>query len=171
MQLADALLDAAQAEAARPLRRIEPDTVVGDRHSEAVGLTADGHRDVRRARVADAVGERFLHGAVDAGAVLFRQEIEVAVDGELDRHAKAPAEVAHVPFERGLEAEVVEHARPQAEREIADRADHVVYELPALGDGTGDAVGPGPTSREAPGEPSTKPQGSVGARRSDDRRR
>ena len=77
--------------------------------------------------------------AVDARAVLLGQEIEVAVDGELHRHAEAAAEVAHVPLERGLQAEVVEHARPQAEREIAHRADHVVDELPALGDRAGDA--------------------------------
>ena len=48
--------------------------------------------------------------------------------------AVAGGEVPHVPFERRLQAEVVEHARPQAEREIADRAEHVVDELLALGD-------------------------------------
>ena len=61
--------------------------------------------------------------------MLIGQEIEVAVDRELDRDAEATAEVAHVPLERGLEAEVIEHARPEAEREVADGADHVVDEL------------------------------------------
>ena len=142
MQVAHALFNAAQAEAPYPLRRVEPDAVVGDGDGEAVGEAADRHRDARRARVAHAVGERLLDRAVDAGAMLLGQEIEVAVDGELDRHAEAPAEVAHVPLERGLEAEVIEHARPEAECEVADGADHVVHELPAFGDGSGDPVVP-----------------------------
>ena len=93
----------------------------------------DAHVERGRAGMANAVGQRFLHGAVDAGAMLVGQGVEIAVDVEIDRHAVAAGEVAHVPLERGLQPEVVEHARPQTEREIADRAHHVVDELAALG--------------------------------------
>ena len=98
--------------------------------------------------------------------MLFRQEIEVAVDRELDGDAEAAAEVSHVPFEGGLQTEVIEHARAQAEREITNRADHVVYELPALGDGTSHAVVAGSDfARSAAGaSPRRSRKGSVGAK-------
>ena len=44
-------------------------------------------------------------------------------------------EIARVPFERGLDAPVVEHARPQPEREVANKPNHGVDEVPPLGDG------------------------------------
>ena len=79
-ELADAFLDAAQPEPGLVPRDIEPDAVVHDRDVEA--SASAGHRDADAGggRVPDAVGQRFLDDAVDAGAMLVGQLVEVAVD-------------------------------------------------------------------------------------------
>ncbi len=120
--------------------RIQPDAVVDDQHAQLTVPGADVDADGPRLRVPHAVGHRLLDDAVDAGAVLVRQRVEVAVDLELDVDRVAAREVADVPFERGLQAEVVEHAGPQAEREVADGAEHVVDERLALGEPGADAA-------------------------------
>ena len=88
VQLADALFDAAQSKAAGALRRIEADAVVGNGHGRlsARRLTETAMWDARA--VANAVGQRLLHRAVDARAMLLRQVVEIAVDGQFHGHAK-----------------------------------------------------------------------------------
>ena len=54
---------------------------------------------------------------------------------QLDVHAVAAREVADVPLERRLQPEVVEHAGPEAERQVADGAEHAVDQPSAFGDG------------------------------------
>lgn len=100
-----------------PFLWIESDSVVRDQHLEVIGCAAYPHVHARRRGVADAIGERFLHRPVDTRAVGIRKVVEVAVDVELRRHVIASGEVPHVPFERRLQPEVVEHARPKSERE------------------------------------------------------
>ena len=89
--------------------------------------------------MADAVGQRFLHRAIDARPMTLGQALEVALHVQLDVDAVAMLDVADVPFERRLQPEVVEHAGPQAEREVTNRAKHLVDEPPSLGDGGADA--------------------------------
>ena len=96
-----------------------------------------------RVRMTDAVGQRFLDDAIDAGAMLVAQRFERARHRQFDRYVGPAREVTRQPFERGLEAEVVEHARPQAERQVADGVDHVVHELPAFTDCRARARGSG----------------------------
>ena len=44
------------------------------------------------------------------------------------------------PFQRGLQAEVIQHAGPKAERQIANGPEHVVNQSLALGDDGSDLV-------------------------------
>ena len=84
--------------------------------------------------MADAVRERLLDRAVDAGAMAIGEGVEVAVHQELDVEAAAARDVPDVPFQRGAQAEIVEHAGAKPEREIANRAKHPVHEALGLGD-------------------------------------
>ena len=129
MQFLDTLLDAAQAEARARAPRIEPDAIVAHGYVDVIRVAADADRNRPRVRVPHAVGQRFLDRAIDAGQELIGQRVEVAEDVEPDVDAVALREVTHVPFEGGLQAEIVEHAGAKAEREIADGTEHLIDEL------------------------------------------
>src|SRR3954469_11958 len=88
----------------------------------------------------DTVGQRFLDGPVDAGAVWIRQGVEITGHADVDIDPVTPREIANVPLERRLQAEIVEHAGAQPEREMADGADHAVDQAAAFGDGGADAM-------------------------------
>ena len=93
-------------------------------------------------RVPDAVRQRFLNHSIDACLIPIRQRVDLPLDIQLDVHAEPARHIAYVPFERGAEAKVVEHAGPESERQVAHRAEHLVHELFGLGDGrTQPAVG------------------------------
>jgi len=120
--------------ASRP-RRVQSHPIVDDQHTQLTIARADVDPNRLGLRVPDAVRHRLLNDAIDAGAMLVGQRCEVAVHPKLRADRIAAREVADVPFQRGLQPEVVEHARTEAEREIANRAHHVVHEVAALGDG------------------------------------
>ena len=127
VELLHALLDAAQPEAVAAPRRRQADAVVGHRHVEPIAGRPCGDADVdpRRARVPDAVGQRLLDGPIDTEPVRVRELVQASGDIELDVQAVARGEVAHVPLERRLETEIVEHARSQPEREVAHGAEQL----------------------------------------------
>ncbi len=132
MKFLDALFNATKTEAVAAPRRIQADAIVGNRHVQPIVLAGDAHLDGPCRGVPDAIGERLLNRPIHACSISVRQGIEIAVHGELDVHAVAAGEVAHVPFKRRLQAEVVQHARPETKCEIPDRAKHLVHQLPAF---------------------------------------
>src|SRR6476620_7433206 len=98
-------------------------------------MAADAHRDRPRLCVPDAIRERFLNGPIDARSMAIGYRLEVPFDDQLDVHSRPLHEIADVPLEGRLEAEVVEHAWTKTEREIAYRPAHLIHECPAFGDG------------------------------------
>ena len=121
MKLTDALLDPEKADAAR-LCGIESDAVVDDGQMNRVLLVSQHDLDPRRPGVPRAVRERLLHHTIHARAVLIGKRAELSDHGQLHRGAETTAEIAGEPFQRRLQAEVVEHARAQAHCQVADRS-------------------------------------------------
>src|SRR5215203_6786096 len=119
-QLADPLFDPAKAQPDSLSLGRDPSAIVAHRHIEPVIASRDGHADRSGRGVPDTIRQRFLDDAVDAGAVLVRKWGEIPGDVQLHGNAVAAIEVADVPFECGLKAEVIEHAGAEPEGEIAD---------------------------------------------------
>src|SRR5688500_11486016 len=117
MELPYALLEAAEAEAAAWRPRVEADAVVDDRDLEPIGVSGNPELDVCRSRMPGAVRERLLDDTIDAGTVLVRQSLEIALDREVDAQPRPACEVADVPFQGCLQAEIIQHARPQSQSE------------------------------------------------------
>ena len=82
----------------------------------------------------DAVGQRLLDHSIHAGLIPIRQRVDAALDIQLHVDAEPASHITYMPFERGAEAKVVEHAGPESERQIAHCAEHLVHELFGLGD-------------------------------------
>ena len=114
-------------------RWVEAAAIVLNGQTQSGGVLAHGHLDVVRAGVLDAVVERFLGDAVDAGLVVFRKVFgnRGGVDGDPD--AAALRDFAGLPLEGGREAEVVEHGGAKQQRHIADHADGGFKQLLDLG--------------------------------------
>jgi hypothetical protein len=142
VKLSDALLNAAETQSVARTSGIESDPVITDRNPEFI--IASDHSDGNRLRVGvpDAIGQRFLNRPVHARSMAIGKAVEFSFYRQFDVRTVTTREVAYVPFERGLETEVVQHTRSKAEREIAYRPKHAVNELLALGHrGTGVAIG------------------------------
>ena len=112
---------------------VEAVAIVFNGQTQSGGVLAHGHLDVVRAGVLDAVVQRFLDDAVDAGLVVFGKVFgnRGGVDGDPD--AAAFRDFAGLPLEGGREAEVVEHGGAQQQRHIADHADGGFNQLLDLG--------------------------------------
>src|SRR5262245_50313807 len=151
MELFDAFLDAPQTQTIGTSRGIETDPIVGHRYVEPILVADDAHSDRPRLRVPDAIGEPLLDGSIDTGPVAVGERIDIAIDRQVDVGVVPVGEVAHVPFQRGSQAEVIQHARTQAERQIADGAEHAVNQFLALGHRRADAgVGRRPLTLDSP---------------------
>jgi hypothetical protein len=129
----DALLESPEAQAIAPQCKIKSDPVVGHRDSQSVVMAGHVHFDRVRLGVPDAIGQRFLYGSIDTRLVPIRQSVELSAHVQLDVHSVPPRDVAHVPFQRGPQAKVIEHAGPKTQCEIADGAEHLVDQQFAFG--------------------------------------
>ena len=129
-----ALFYASQAKTAAAPRRIEPDAVVADGDRQPIVIPGHAHADRARVRVSHAIGQRLLDRAKHAGPIAIGQGLQVAARVEIHVDAVPVTHVANEPFEGGLEAEIVEHARAKPEGEIAHRPEHLIDQPAALGD-------------------------------------
>ena len=116
---------------------VDADSVVGNGEQKIVGLPENLYVDAPARRMLHAVRQRFLDGAIDARPMLIGQTVELAFHGEVDLQPIPPREIANVPFEGGLQPQIVEHARSQPERQVPYRAHHIVDELAPRRDGVG----------------------------------
>src|SRR5262249_46229804 len=133
--------NATETQSGPPTSGIESDPVITDRNPEFVIASDHIDGDSLCIGVPDAIGQRFLNCPVHARSMAIGKAVEFSFYRQIDVRTVTTREVAHVPFERGLETEVVQHTRPKAEREIAYRPKHAVNELLALGHrGTGVAT-------------------------------
>ncbi len=121
------------------LMRIEPATIVADAHPQVIAVGGDPYLNMFGASVADAIRRCLLDDAVHARAMFVRQSIEVAFGLEIYVDRVAAHTIAGMPFERRLQAEVIEHAGAQSERQVADGPEHVVDERAAFGNHRRDA--------------------------------
>src|SRR5262249_38493744 len=118
-ELRDALLHAEQAESARASCTKTLSVVLDDeRHTTDALFQRDPHAPP--ARVARAVAKRFLRNSKNAGAVRVGQVARGIFSADFDRESRAVADFTCLPFERGDEAEIIEHRRPQREGDAAD---------------------------------------------------
>jgi len=142
MKLPDPLLNATETQSVAPTSGIESDPVITDRNPEFVIESDHIDGDRLRVGVPDAIGQRFLNCPIHARSMAIGKALEFSFYRQLDVRTVTTREVAHVPFQCGLETEVVQHTRSKAERKIAYRPQNAVTELLALGHrGTGVAIG------------------------------
>jgi hypothetical protein len=93
------------------------------------GVRSDADVNGLRIRMPYRIGQRFLNHPIETRAVLVWQSIEVALDPEIDRDRVPPSKVPNEPFERGLQAEVIQHAGTQAQREVPNGPKHAICAL------------------------------------------
>src|SRR3954468_3494027 len=89
----------------------EPAAAVLDLELHAIVHLPEPHEGLGRSRVATHVGERLLHDAIDVNRRLGRDQANRAALLEPCVDAVLSPELLHVPRERLLQAEVVEHDR------------------------------------------------------------
>jgi len=118
VELLHSLYDAAKAEAISFSSRVEPDSVVDDRDGETICLGADRDFYGMGICMTDRIGQCLLHRAVHARAICVGQSLEIALHLELHVESVPSGDVPRVPFERRLQAQVVQHARSESEREV-----------------------------------------------------
>ena len=99
---------------------VEAPPVVGDGERDLVRVAPQLDLDCARFAVADRVGDCFLGHAVEAVSTGSGSRVSSVVRREGDLHAAALLEVVGESFERGDEAEVVEHGGAEIDRELAD---------------------------------------------------
>ena len=75
--------------------------------------------------MSDDVGERFLRDAEDRDGDVDWHTIVIAIEYEVDAEPGVLIDTIREPFERGREAEVLEHARTELLGEAADAVDRV----------------------------------------------
>src|SRR5260370_6501967 len=118
------LFHAQQAKAAHE-SRIETGAVIlhGDVHLLAV--LSNRYFDGPRIGVAHGIVHRLLHQTVDARAGLVGQAVDHVVG--LDHHvqSRALAGFPRVPVQRRRQAEIVQHRRPQQQRQVAYLVDRL----------------------------------------------
>ncbi len=130
-ELADALFDADQSEAAVARGGgVEAAAIVADGQFQLGGRIFELHLRLLGAGVAGAVGECFLHDTVGAHFVLLGQVLKFAFGLDGDGYAAPFREVAGLPLEGGEEA-AIEDGGAEADGEIADGAEGL------FGDGFG----------------------------------
>ena len=69
-----------------------------------------------------AIVQRFLHHAVDAGAVRVGQVVAGIVGVDADAEAGTACCFPALPFKRRHQTQIVQHRGPQQQRDVAHRA-------------------------------------------------
>src|SRR5688572_30849963 len=131
----DALFKSTETETITAPCGIESDPIVDHRDAQSIVMARDLYLDGVRLGVTEAIGQRFLHSSIYARLMPIRPRVELSVHVQLDVHSVSAGDVAHVPFQRGSQTEVIEHAGAQPEREISNSAEHLVDQQFALGHG------------------------------------
>ena len=109
--------------------RLDPAAVVRHRHREAPVAEGEPHVDLCRLRMAGDVGQRLLEDAVGRDGLRLRQPDVVLAHVERCGDAVPGSELIEMPGDRGSETEMVEDARPQVFRHLADGLDRLLGEL------------------------------------------
>ena len=121
-QVMHAFFHAYQAQAA-DTAGVEAVAVVFDGQQNFRSFLADFDHHFVRLGVAGAVVERFLDDAIDAGLVGIGELAGVFIGGDFDAQSGAFGDFAGLPFERGNQAQIVQHRRAQEQAHIADDVD------------------------------------------------
>src|SRR6185312_741248 len=80
------------------------------------------HRDphIDRARMTRAISQSLLHDAVNARLVCLRQFLQRLIDADRYAHAGLAGHLAPLPLQGRQQSKIVEHRRPQRERDVTD---------------------------------------------------
>ena len=102
---------------------IETNAIVFDGEDEVLILLLNHNANTPGMGVLDAIVERFLDNAIDAGAMVFGEIIGKFVVDDIDDEASTFGNFATLPLEGSDEAEVVEHGGAEEESHVADFVD------------------------------------------------
>src|SRR5437764_4416740 len=107
-EVSDSLFDAYQTE---PSFHFRPKSVsvILDQNRDTAGVLFDTDSDYARAGMADAIVQRLLDDAVDAGLQLLGKLVGYAIGGHIHTDAVISGNFPRLPFERGYQAEVIQH--------------------------------------------------------------